>query len=99
MKINVLQKVMGLDGQEAVEAPTMRDVCVKALVELTRSDQEMSGKEKFEMGMLAQKIYQEDEPDLIVEDVSKLKDRIGKLWGPLVVAWAWNALDGNGQRG
>lgn len=96
MKLNVLQRVMGLDGKEVEQAPTLRDICIRSLVELGPNDQHLTGVEKFNMGMLAQKIYLESEPDLAIEEISKLKERIGLVGMPLVVTWAWNLLEGKG---
>lgn len=93
MKFNMLQRIVGLDGKEVQDAPMLRDVCIKALVEMGPNDQHLTGVEKFNMGMLAQKIYSNDDLDLAVEDVSTLKERIGLMWTPLVVAWAWNVLE------
>lgn len=100
MKVNVTQPIMTLAGQPFVNKDEsgqtspilLRTLCIGALI-----DQELHRKTKAEdkvrNAILAQRIYQEDAPELKAEEVAELKRLIGEMYPPLIVMRAWELLD------
>lgn len=74
---------------------TLGDAARTALLNLiTQADQTISGNEKFKRHQLAEKIYGKTEPvELSIDEVKKIKDRIGEVCNPVVVGSAWKILD------
>ena len=96
MKLNVTQALRGIDGNElkdSEELVLLRAVCVNALMAQLEEDQSQTGEQKVKAHSLATRLFNEDEPELQAEDVSLLKDRIGKCFGPAVVGPAFAMLD------
>ena len=90
----------GLDGKPLMtgdtKAPTgltLGDVCVQALETPLEEDKQMDGSKKFALDQLARKIYHNKAATLSLEDLTLLKQRVGKAYGPLVVGAAWRLLD------
>lgn len=90
----------GMDGKPllasaAKDAPplTLGEVCVNALETIMDSDRQMSGAEKFKLDDLARRIFEKSDVVLSAEDIATLKERVGKVYGPLVVGNAWRLLD------
>ena len=94
MKINFSQKLKNLDGSVSDEAPTLGAIAVRALVETLEGDQKATGEDKFKRAVLAQKVHDAGEIDISVEEVSKIKSRIGQAFPPVIVFAAWSLLDG-----
>lgn len=96
MKIQWQTVLTDLDGQalkvEGDKELTLAKVAINALSQLTQADQNMTGEEKFKLGLLTQKIHSEPDADFEVEEIAKVKDRIGKLYAPLAVFQAYNLL-------
>ena len=98
--IDFTQTLNGLGGKPlmdpTVKPPipmTLGDVAVIALEAQTADDQRTPGAEKFKLDRLAQRIYENKDVVLSVEEMATIKDRIGKTYGPLVVGAAWRILD------
>jgi hypothetical protein len=53
----------------------------------------LTGKAKFELDDLARRVYRNKSAVLSPEDQTLLKDRIARLYGPLVVGVAWRLID------
>lgn len=49
--------------------------------------------EKLKRGLLIQQIWQRPECEISLEEASLIRERIGRLYGPLVVVAAENILD------
>lgn len=83
------------DEENKKSPMTLCDAAVTALVsQLTKADASISGKEKFDRYQLAQKIYGKQLPvELTLDEVKKIKDRIGEVCSPVVVGEAWPILD------
>lgn len=106
MKISLNQKIKDLDG-EAIETQIIKGKKVKteiltlgsaitqALTNNYKDDQELSGNEKVKRFTLAQKIYRKKETsvDLKVEEITLIKNLIGKSYGTLVVGQIWQILE------
>ena len=76
---------------------TLKFVAYKALTDMSRGDDQLTGEKKAEQGALAIVIATCNEPELKVEEVSMIKERIGKVWGPLIVKLAWDMLEKKGD--
>ena len=97
MKANVMVKFVTLDGVDMSRMVDgkerdvlLRDVCENALLE---DDRGSDGGEKMKRFKLAEKIHLYEDVNLSAEDVTLLKELIGKLYGPLVVGQAYKILD------
>ena len=75
---------------------TLLEVCRGALLAL---DEKMSGEKKYENWKLVQKM--EKAPEGLVtlksEEITKLKELIGKYQFPIVVGLAWDLLESNSK--
>lgn len=72
----------------------LRYVCVEALLG-QRPDEKLTGIQKYEYFKLSEKLYKNDVPELSIEELAKLKTRIGDcpFFGAAVVGTAWDLLD------
>lgn len=98
-RIDFTQVLHGVDGKplqtpEIKPVPmTLGYVCVSALEAQLPDDRGMPGVEKFNLDLLAREIYGKKSAVLSVEEIAKIKDRVGKVWGPMIVGAAWPLLD------
>lgn len=92
MKINFNQVIKNIKGEE-IKDLTLKSVSVEALLATFADEQSLSGEEKAKRYLLATRIYANDELDLPVEEVAKVKQLIGKGYGPLIVGQAWDMLE------
>ena len=83
--------LVGEEGKE--EVLTLRLVCTRSLTAILRQDDSVKGEEKLRRGMLAERIYVNDEVELKAEEVALVKELVGRLYGPLVVLRVWRMLD------
>lgn len=72
---------------------TLLDVSVLALEAQFDDEKGLPDMEKFKLDELARKIYREKMVALPVEDITLIKKRIGKAYGPMIVGAAWRLLD------
>ena len=91
--------------EEAVTEPTrLKHICISALMnpeiemgpDLKPRAVQIDGNQKFDRWHLASKIYNANgivELDS-KEEITPLKDLIGKGYGPIIVGQAWDALEG-----
>ena len=96
-------KKVVINGQE-IEKPitedyTLKSICIDVLFspEMTPDGRpvQVDGIKKFERWELASKIYNANGIiELKSEEVTQLKDLIGKGYGPIIVGQAWEALEG-----
>ena len=98
--IDFTQVLIGMDnkeipntGSDPKKPLTIGDVTVQALETLLDEDRKSTGAEKFHMDEIARKVYQNKKAVLTAEQISMIKDRIGKVYGPLIVGAAWRVLD------
>ncbi|MGD0799004.1 MAG: hypothetical protein ABR910_14905 [Acidobacteriaceae bacterium] len=94
------QVLVGIDGKPLqngdarTTAPlTLGDAAVNALESQTPDDLKSSGADKFKLDELARKVYRNSDVTLSVEEIAAIKERIGKVYGPMVVGAAWRILD------
>ena len=106
-KINVTQTLKNLDGSELQDVQqtcptcgqtteartwTLRLVLQTALMTIMRGEN-TDGAEKVTRYALAMRVHQSDEVELNVEERAKLKDLVGKIYGPLIVGQVWEMLE------
>lgn len=96
MKVDFSQPVKTLQGENIKDPDgkdfTLQAVCTNAL--LAESEEKISGQEKCDRYALALAIHAAVEPyDLSAENISKLKDLVGKTYTTLVVGQAFQMLD------
>lgn len=99
MRIDVTQELCGLDGvplKDGDDTITLRSIGINALVASLDDDQRLSGEYKFELWMLAKRLREADTPELKVEEVAKIKERIGKAYSQVVVGPAFTLLEDQG---
>ena len=58
------------------------------------SEEKQTGQEKYDNYVLATKVAEGGEVTLKSEDISKIKEVIGKYMFPVVVGQAWDLLEG-----
>lgn len=101
--INFTQEITSLDGKP-VMAPTsatdpkpqpitLGDVSVNALETMMQEDAKLTGLDKYNMDVLAHKIYKQKSAVLTAEEIKLIKDRIGKIYSATIVGPAWRMLD------
>ena len=83
--------IVGADGK--VQELTLGDVSVNALEGGLAEDANVAGSVKFQRDELARKIYKHSNVSLSVEDIALIKERIGKLYGSMIIGSAWRLLD------
>jgi hypothetical protein len=101
MKIDVTRPLLGFNGKpipaagEGGEARPLllRDVLCMALTATVQGEQPVVGTEKVRRFVLAQRVFQETEPDLSAEDIALCKGLLDKVYGVVVVGPAWLMLD------
>jgi len=81
------------DTPVAMEALTLQEVCRFALANTLPGDDKLAGDTKFEHFHLALRIVDNNEVELKAEEISTIKERIGKVWSTMVMGRAWEMLD------
>lgn len=95
--------IKDLDGNVIMEAASVPDgspkavtlgrVAVNAVLQNYPDEAGLAGDVKVKRFMLAMKVVDAGEVELTAEEVTALKERIAKAYGPLVVGRAWALLD------
>lgn len=97
MKINFDAPIIDLAekpmNDEKGDPVTLATVTVQALLATLRGDEAMAGTAKAECGHLGMRLFPGGEQDLKAEQVTMIKERIGRAFTPLIVARAWALLD------
>ena len=75
------------------EKQTLKDICMEVLMGMS-PDEKVDGKEKYERFKLAMKIGEvKEQIDLKSDDVTKIKELIGKIYSPLIVGQCYDILE------
>lgn len=72
---------------------TLGDVSTVALETPSEDERNLEPKKKFERDVIARKIWKNASASLEIEDITLIKERIGKVYGPSIVGAAWPLLD------
>lgn len=93
-KIEGNRVVVRLDEEGLDVALTLGRACINALLtELQNENQ--TGAQKFDRFKLAMQIANEPKKDVTAEDISLIKERVGKNYVAYVVGIVWTMLEGN----
>ena len=94
MKVN-LTAVLKDDKGIEVEDGSLKTLLVNALFSNLKGDETLDGKKKYEMYTLSKKISEaEEEVELSAEEITLLKDRVGKAYVVLFMGQIWDMLEG-----
>jgi len=97
MKIDFTKQLKDLDGKTIVEkdgAITLKSICINSLMANYQDEKNLSGEEKFKRYELAMKISENGKDvDLKAEDISLIKQLVGKAFTPLVVGQTYKMLE------
>ena len=83
-------KQNGADGR-TLEDQTLGDVAGIAL-EQAAPDEHLDGTTKFKRDQLARKIYGNKSANLSPDEISVIREAIGRAWGPPQIGAAWPLL-------
>lgn len=96
MKVDWNKTFVDIEGKDVLADKenklTLGKMAITGLCQMVQGDQDVNGAEKFKMGELANKVAHEPDSEFEVEDIAKIKNRIGVLYGPFLVFQAFNAL-------
>jgi len=95
MKINFSQALK--NGGESLKGPEGEEIklyipCVNALWAIYE-DEKLNGKEKYKRGDLAERIDKQEEVEVTVEEISLMKDVVGKAYNPMMIKKVWDLLE------
>ena len=98
MKVNLDMEILDIKGNPIVIQGeegflTLKDVCINAIL-LEEQDEKIEGKEKVRRYQLALKINEGGTLNFSVEDLTLLKEKVGKMYTILVAGQALPLLDG-----
>lgn len=94
MQIDFSRKLSQLDGSDFPEFETLNKVATFALTITYPGDESLTPLKKFERGHLAMKIHAATAPvEFTSEDAADLKALIGRAFGPLIVAQAFDIIE------
>lgn len=99
MKLDFAQNILTIYGEaiksvDGKENADLKHVCVEALMAVFPDEKDLSGAKKLQRFRLAKKISVGGEVELEVEDVSLIKELVGKAFGPNIVGPAYEMLEG-----
>ena len=72
---------------------TLGAAALHALLTNYPDERDLPGEEKWRRGKLADKVSVGGNVDLSLDEMSKIKTLIGKMYGPTVIMRAWPLLD------
>jgi len=98
MKIKVTDTVKSYDGKEVIENGQpllLRTVFDTSLNNTIPGEDAMTSEQKAKAYQLTLKIYANNEVDLTLDDRTLLKERVGKVYNPLVFGRVSDLLEGS----
>lgn len=101
MKLDVTQEIKQRNGDPMIDNDgtgktvnaNVRNALINALEASLKADQSDAPKKKYERSKLADKIYDNDTVELTSEEVTLIKERVGKVFGAYVVKYLWDLLE------
>jgi hypothetical protein len=97
VKVDVMVVLKNLQGEalkDSDKEATLRSVATAALMLPYQDEQSVGGEEKFTRYKLALRINASESVELTPEEAAKVKQLIGKAFGPAVVGPAYELLNG-----
>jgi len=89
---NFLGEVIKETAEENSEDLTLKTVCIVALTANIQGER-VDGDEKYKRWKLARKIDEKDKEDFSTDEISKVKQLIGKAYGVVIVGQSWDMLE------
>lgn len=93
MNIKLTELITDLDGSPAGDGLTLGAAIEQALLIPAKGDDQLTGAAKVKLFMLASRLHGKESADLTAEDVVLVKERVGRLFTPIVVGRVWAAID------
>ena len=101
MKMNINQKLLGVDGVEALKGDKgmpllLKDICITALLTPNQQDVERVKWDKYEVfKKLRDAVKEGDEiwVELKSEEITMIKQAVGKTQTPLIMGQIWEMLE------
>lgn len=82
------------NGEKLSKTMTLADAAIEGLSAVFNDEQnELKSKEKLRRGLLVQQIAQRPQCEISIDEANLIRDRIGRMYGPLVVAASEEVLD------
>jgi len=102
MKVNVNQKLLGVDGVEVLKGQDgrpliLKDICITALLTPNQQEDEKKKWDKYELYKKLREGVKEGEDinvELKSEEITLLKQAVGKTQTPLIMGQCWEFLEG-----
>lgn len=97
MKVQLDTKILNLQGEPIKDGDgdlTLKAVICAAMLGLLQEDQNADSTAKVRMFRLAQRAVDGGEQDISAEDITLIKQRVGKMYGALIVGRAFDLLEG-----
>lgn len=76
----------------------LRDAVADMLLSQDDGDKRASGKEKYDCGKLAERIFEEPESDFSHEDLALAKEHVGRKGMTLYVRQVWDLLESSEEK-
>lgn len=92
MPIDLTQPILDLAGEPAGDL-TLGSAIEQALMLPVKGDDQMTGSAKLKLFLLATRLHGKGTAELAADDVVLIKDRVGRLFTPIVVGRVWSAID------
>jgi hypothetical protein len=93
MKRDFNAQILNLEGLPFSDVKTLRDAALLTFQQGVEGDEKLTGQQRVDLFILADKIVKGGVVDVTAEDVATLKARIGKLPSIILVGRAWPLLD------
>jgi len=102
MKMDINQKLLGVDGVEVLKGEkgmplTLKDICIGALLTPNQQDAEKVKWDKYEVFKKLRDAQKQDDKIIVEirsEEITMLKVAVGKTQTPLIMGQCWEMLEG-----
>lgn len=101
MKIKINASVLDYEGKEIMapgkegeKALTFFDVFINSLNGQTPNDAPLTAEKKNQIYQISKKIYSSSEPNFTPEQLTVIKERVGKSYAPMVYGKVCEVIDG-----
>jgi len=91
--MNLNTEITDFDGNSFPDKPTIKSAVMGSLINVLRGDETLAAEQKVKMFELAMRIHGAEQIELTAEDVSLIKERVGKAYPPMVVGRVFQAID------
>lgn len=97
LKKEITRDKFDAEVTESFKVVTLGFICVNALLSEVK-DERVTGDDKVKRYELAKAIHTNDELDVPAEGIVLLKERIGKLYLPMIVGQVFNLLENKQEK-